>query len=83
MNKFLLKFWRPGCTPCSVLDNQLKQLDIKYTDINIVENTELTFEYNIRSVPTLLLLDSENNVLESYVYPKQEDLVLIKEALNE
>ena len=56
----LLKFSLPNCQPCKVLAEQIKTEGIEATEINILEDTEeLGFKYNIRNVPTVVVLDEQ------------------------
>ena len=55
----VLKFQAPWCSPCKTLDAQLKRLFplLEVTKINTDEERQLAVQYNIRSIPTLILLD--------------------------
>ena len=56
----LIKFSLPNCQPCRVLAEQMKTEGIESTEINILEDTEeLGFKYNIRNVPTVIVLDEQ------------------------
>jgi len=58
----LLKFSANWCNPCKIIDAQMKRvfplLEIQKVDIDI--ERELTKQYNIRSIPTVVLLDDQN-----------------------
>ena len=59
--KTLLKYEAPWCNGCKVLTNLLKDVDlsgIEVVPINIDVDTASTKAYNVRSIPTLVLLDS-------------------------
>lgn len=59
--KTLLKFEAPWCASCKVLTNLLKDVDlsgIEVVPINIDVDTASAKAYNVRSIPTLVLLDS-------------------------
>lgn len=57
----LLDFYAQWCTPCKCLNPILEQLDSEYKDtlviakVDIDKNEELTKQYNLRGVPTLIL----------------------------
>ena len=56
----LIKFSLPNCQPCKVLAEQMKTEGIESTEINILEDTEeLGFKYNIRNVPTVIVLGEQ------------------------
>jgi len=55
----VLKFQAPWCQPCKLLDAQLKRLFplLEIQKVNTDEERQLAVQYNIRSIPTLILLD--------------------------
>jgi thioredoxin 1 len=58
--KELLKFSASWCGPCKSLTNNLKNVDlgdVKLIDIDVDEEFEKAAKYNIRGVPTLVLLE--------------------------
>ena len=62
----LLKFYADWCGPCKALTPVLKDLlpnypQIELEEVNIEQNKELLTKYNIRSVPVMVLVDSEGN----------------------
>lgn len=60
----LLKFKAVWCSPCRTLSTILDEFDmcpIENVDIDL--NTELTQKYNIRGVPTLVLVDDSGSEL--------------------
>lgn len=56
----ILKFSATWCMPCKGLSLTLKndQIKMDIEDIDIDENFEMAKQYNVRSVPTMVLLDS-------------------------
>lgn len=64
MDKFVLyKVFSKTCGPCKLLENNLVDANIKHTSIDIdsTEGESFVDKYGIRSVPTLLIIDSESN----------------------
>jgi thioredoxin 1 len=62
----IIKFGADWCVNCEALTKVLEQIDTK-TVIEVVdidEKPEVAVEYGIRSVPTLVKLDENNNVIE-------------------
>lgn len=55
----VLKFQSDWCSPCKTLDAQLKRLFplLEIQKVNTDEERQLAVQYNIRSIPTLVLLD--------------------------
>lgn len=62
--KQLLKFGAEWCTPCKQSDpllNEITQFEVIRIDID--KEPEKVNEYNIRSVPTLIVLDENGDTL--------------------
>lgn len=61
----VVKLYSDWCAPCKILEQKLQRLDIKHEsiDINTKEGLELSYEVGVRSVPTLLVFDDDNNLL--------------------
>lgn len=57
----LVDFWAPWCSHCRTLEPLLEEFaenarDIRVGKVNIDEEPELAERYNIRSIPTVLLI---------------------------
>lgn len=63
----ILKFYADWCKPCKILDENLKRLEAEYTSINIDDNEDLVDKYKIKSIPTLIKLDDDNNIISTEV----------------
>ena len=66
----VLKMSASWCGPCKVYSRTFKQLseipefeNISFEEIDIEENNDLTEKYGVRSVPTTIILDENDNVL--------------------
>lgn len=59
---FLIDFWADWCNPCKMLAPIVEEIAVCFHDrlkvakLNIDSNPIVTNKYNIRSVPTLLLI---------------------------
>lgn len=56
----LLKFTSPTCQPCKELNRQLKEGwdGIEFEEIDVTRNPDIVLEYGVRSVPTLVNVDT-------------------------
>jgi thioredoxin 1 len=59
--KQLLHFTADWCQPCKkikpIIESYiLENSDIEYTQIDVDDNTDMTNEYEVRSIPTLIVL---------------------------
>lgn len=79
----LLKFGAPWCSMCKVQDNILKdinEIDITYINIDEDFDGNLTKKYQIKSLPTLVILGDKGQILYKYSGIKQANE--IKEIIN-
>lgn len=63
----ILKFYADWCVPCKSLSKLIDGVDMKYpvVEVNIDNDIELVDKYSIRGIPTLILLDHDNNVVKT------------------
>ena len=61
----LIKLYADWCGPCKVLGNMLKDSNIEHESVNIdsPDGEGLSIKYNVRAIPTLLVLDKDGNLL--------------------
>lgn len=80
--KEVLKFSANWCGPCQMLGMTLKSLDentIPIREVDIDEDLDMAAKFNIRSVPTMVMLENGSEVKRvSGALP----LAKVKEFLN-
>ena len=63
-----MKFYSPCCGQCKVVVKEFKDhpIDVPVEDVNIIENPEVADKYNVKSLPTILLLNDKEEVVETW-----------------
>lgn len=64
----LIKLYSNSCGPCKVLENNLRQANIEHENVLVASDKgeELVEKYNVRNIPTLLLLDDNDNLIKKF-----------------
>ena len=83
--RVLIDFWASWCGPCRMLapiiDQVAKEVtgNVKICKVNIDEQPELTTQFNIMSVPTLVVMRNGEVIEQSVgVKPKSEILSMLE-----
>lgn len=76
-----LKFEASWCGQCKAQDKLLKDSDLPVEHIDVDDNEELVNLFNIKTMPTMVLVDDSNKELARFngITP----LVTLKEKYNE
>jgi thioredoxin 1 len=71
----VLRFTAPWCAPCKSLGNTLSTIEtnVPIVVIDIDEDPSMAAKYNIRSVPTMIMLDEEENVVKKLTGNQTKD----------
>ena len=65
----LLKFGASWCLPCKNLSSRLDKMSLSITlhSYDVEEDVELTEKWKVRNVPTVILVDDDNNEVKRWV----------------
>ena len=76
----VLKFYADWCGPCKALTQVIKTAGDKITlpveEVNVDENVFMATTFNIRSLPTMVLVDDQENELKRVVGMLNEEKLL-------
>ena len=81
--KKILRFYSKVCAPCRLMGKRLEELDnveVINIDINDTTNNELIKKYKVRSVPTIIVLDKDENPANEFIGVTTIDK--LKKAVN-
>jgi len=80
MNKGILYFSAPWCGPCKVMsplmEQMAKQGKIKMKKVNVDYDASLSQQYNIKSIPTMVLTDLDGNEINRKTGQMSEQQIL-------
>ena len=79
----LLKFYSNFCNPCKVLERIMDVNNIPHDNIDIEEetNADIVSKYNIKTVPTLILIEEDGTEVNRRV--GMMNLQQLKDFTNE
>lgn len=72
----ILKFFGSWCNPCKTLSKNLEDAGIEHKSIDVDENEELTEKYNVMSVPTIVVLDEDDNEVGRFIGSRTKEQLL-------
>lgn len=84
----ILDFYAPWCAPCKtlapIIEEVAKEFNVELIKINVDEEDDLSEEYGIRSIPTLILEKNGKQVDRIIgLAPKSRIMELINKHINE
>lgn len=64
----VLKIYSRTCGPCKILESNLQLAGIPHESIDVqsIEGENIVDKYEVRAVPTLILIDDEGNVMKRH-----------------
>jgi thioredoxin-like negative regulator of GroEL len=66
----VLYFGAPWCAPCRsfkpLVEQTVKELNIRWTDINIDYDPSMSQRHEVTSIPTLVILDGQGNTVHRH-----------------
>ena len=72
----ILKFFGSWCNPCKALSKNLEDAGIEHKSIDVDENEELTEKDNVMSVPTIVVLDEDDNEVGRFIGSRTKEQLL-------
>ena len=72
----ILYFTAPWCGPCRTFGPIMESTGLPFQKVNIDEDTELAARYGVRSVPTILKVDSSGQEIKRQVGLQSKENVL-------
>lgn len=86
----LVDFWAEWCGPCRVLGPVIEQVAddysgrVKVAKLNVDENPEIAIEYQIRSIPTMIVF-KDGKAVEKIIgaVPKEQITAALDNVLGE
>ena len=76
--KKILKFEKNDCNPCALVSDLLDKSGVQYEKVNPFNNPELAMKYKVRSVPTVILVEQDQEIRRTVGFKPEE----LQEIMN-
>ena len=70
--KKLIKFEKNDCNPCAMVSELLEKNGVSYERINAFDNPEMAMKFRVRTVPTVILVDGEEEIKRTMGFKIEE-----------
>ncbi|ALL08864.1 thioredoxin family protein [Pedobacter gandavensis] len=70
--KRIIKFEKEDCSPCNMVSEYLDRKGVVYETINPFNQPELAMQFRVRSVPTVILMEAEQEMARVIGYKPEE-----------
>jgi glutaredoxin len=77
----ILKFEKNDCAPCTQVSEFLDRKGIAYETVNPFDKPELAIQFKVRTVPTVIVLE-ENQETKRIIGFKPEELSALESLAN-
>lgn len=74
----ILKFEKNDCNPCALVSDLLDKSGVQYEKVNPFNNPELAMKYKVRSVPTVILVEQDQEIKRTVGFKPEE----LQEIMN-
>ncbi len=74
----ILKFEKNDCNPCALVSDLLDKSGVQYEKVNPFNNPELAMKYKVRSVPTVILVEQDQEIRRTVGFKPEE----LQEIMN-
>lgn len=70
--KRVIKFEKKDCAPCTMVSDFLDRKGVDYEKINAFDQPELAAKFRVRSLPTVIVLEQEEEVGRAIGFKPEE-----------